>query len=204
MASTIVNAPCTVPSIKGFDSQNYVGLRPISSVKFNSGRTSVSGRSQRLFVMRASERHNGHVTKIEMSIEECEAAVVAGNVPDAPPVPPRPAAPVGTPVIQPLQLSRRPRRNRKSPALRASFQEMSISPANFVYPLFIHEGQEDTPIGAMPGCYRLGWRHGLVEEVAKARDVGVNSIVLFPKVPCSEVSHRGSNTICSIHTQADH
>ncbi|XP_056166005.1 delta-aminolevulinic acid dehydratase, chloroplastic-like isoform X2 [Syzygium oleosum] len=35
----------------------------------------------------------------------------------------------------------------------------------------------------MPGCYRLGWRHGLVEEVAKARDVGVNSIVLFPKVP---------------------
>ena len=26
-------------------------------------------------------------------------------------------------------------------------------------------GEEDTPIGAMPGCYRLGWRHGLVEEV---------------------------------------
>ncbi|XP_022895395.1 delta-aminolevulinic acid dehydratase, chloroplastic-like [Olea europaea var. sylvestris] len=35
----------------------------------------------------------------------------------------------------------------------------------------------------MPGCYRLGWRHGLVEEVSEARDVGVNSIVLFPKVP---------------------
>ncbi|XWS23723.1 hypothetical protein CRYUN_Cryun28dG0039700 [Craigia yunnanensis] len=113
-----------------------------------------------------------------MSIEECEATVVAGNVPEAPPVPPKPATPVGTPFIQPLQLSRRPRHNRKSPALRASFQETSISPANFVYPLFIHEGQEDTPIGAM-----LGWRHGLVVEVAKARDVGVNSIVLFPKVP---------------------
>lgn len=26
-------------------------------------------------------------------------------------------------------------------------------------------GEEDTPIGAMPGCYRLGWRHGLVQEV---------------------------------------
>lgn len=26
-------------------------------------------------------------------------------------------------------------------------------------------GEEDTPIGAMPGCYRLGWRHGLLEEV---------------------------------------
>ncbi|MBA0623877.1 hypothetical protein Godav_009312 [Gossypium davidsonii] len=204
MASTIVNAPCTVPSVKGFETQNYVGLRPISSLRFNSGRTSTSGRSRGLFVVRACERHDGHVKKIEMSIEECEAAVVAGNAPEAPPVPPKPAAPVGTPVIKPYQLTRRPRRNRKSPALRASFQETSISPANFVYPLFIHEGwyswilyvltstlvlfprpagQEDTPIGAMPGCYRLGWRHGLVEEVAKARDVGVNSIVLFPKVP---------------------
>ncbi|XVF39306.1 hypothetical protein PTKIN_Ptkin01aG0024200 [Pterospermum kingtungense] len=184
MASTIVNAPCMVPSVKGFDSQNYVGLRPISGLKFSSGRTSISGRCQRLFVVRASERRDdGHVKKVEISVEECEAAVVAGNVPEAPPVPPKPAAPVGTPLIQPLQLSRRPRRNRKSPVLRASFQETSISPANFVYPLFIHEGQEDTPIGAMPGCYRLGWRHGLVEEVAKAMDVGVKSIVLFPKVP---------------------
>ncbi|KAL0712485.1 hypothetical protein Bca4012_019463 [Brassica carinata] len=69
-----------------------------------------------------------------------------------------------------------------SPTVRAAFQETDISPANFVYPLFIHEGEEDTPIGAMPGCYRLGWRHGLLQEVAKARAVGVNSIVLFPKV----------------------
>ncbi|GAB2212668.1 hypothetical protein Droror1_Dr00020648 [Drosera rotundifolia] len=67
------------------------------------------------------------------------------------------------------QISRRPRRNRKSPALRASFQETNLSPANLVYPLFIHEGKEDTPIGAMPGCYRLGWGHGLVEEVCQAQ-----------------------------------
>lgn len=26
-------------------------------------------------------------------------------------------------------------------------------------------GEEDVPIGAMPGCFRLGWRHGLIEEV---------------------------------------
>lgn len=37
-------------------------------------------------------------------------------------------------------LNRRPRRNRKSPVLRAAFQETHLSPANFVYPLFIHEG----------------------------------------------------------------
>lgn len=26
-------------------------------------------------------------------------------------------------------------------------------------------GEMDSPIGAMPGCSRLGWRHGLIEEV---------------------------------------
>ncbi|KAL3638825.1 Delta-aminolevulinic acid dehydratase 1, chloroplastic [Castilleja foliolosa] len=122
------------------------------------------------------------VKKEGKSDEELEAEVVAGNIPESPPVPPKPAAPAGTPVSS-LSISRRPRRNRRTPALRAAFQETSLSPANFVYPLFIHEGEEYTPIGAMPGCYRLGWRHGLVEEVYKARDVGVNSIVLFPKVP---------------------
>ncbi|KAK9698256.1 hypothetical protein RND81_08G091800 [Saponaria officinalis] len=115
--------------------------------------------------------------------EECEAAVVAGNHPPAPTAPPVPKAPPATPVITPLTLCRRPRRNRRSAHHRAAFQETSLSPANLVYPLFLHEGNEDTPIAAMPGCYRLGWRHGLVHQVAQARDVGVNSIVLFPKVP---------------------
>ncbi|CAA6670666.1 unnamed protein product [Spirodela intermedia] len=93
------------------------------------------------------------------------------------------AGPQGTPKITPLDLIKRPRRNRKSPALREAFQETHLSPANFVLPLFIHEGEEDTPIGAMPGCFRLGWRHGLLDEVYKARDVGINSFILFPKVP---------------------
>ncbi|WVZ78604.1 hypothetical protein U9M48_026289 [Paspalum notatum var. saurae] len=116
------------------------------------------------------------------TIEECEADAVAGRFPAPPPLV-RPKAPEGTPEIRPLDMTKRPRRNRKSPTLRAAFQETTISPANFVLPLFIHEGEDDAPIGAMPGCYRLGWRHGLLEEVYKARDVGVNSFVLFPKVP---------------------
>ncbi|CAK7346963.1 unnamed protein product [Dovyalis caffra] len=183
MASSIFNAPCTVPAVKG---KNYFGLKPTvpSKLRFNvAKKTSIEGCPKVVFIVRACEKKDGPIKKLGLSDAECEAAVAAGNVPKAPPVPPKPAAPAGTPVVPSLPLSRRPRRNRKSPAMRASFQETSISAANFVYPLFIHEGQEDTPIGAMPGCYRLGWRHGLVEEVAKARDVGVNSIVLFPKVP---------------------
>ncbi|KAL3701932.1 hypothetical protein R1sor_019954 [Riccia sorocarpa] len=117
------------------------------------------------------------------SVEECEAAVVAGNAPSAPPPPPKPRAPQGTPTVSTLHLPSRPRRNRKSLALRNAFQETVLTPANFILPLFVHEGETNSPIRAMPGCDRLGWRHGLLEEVSKARDVGVNSVVLFPKVP---------------------
>ncbi|KAK1273338.1 hypothetical protein QJS04_geneDACA018996 [Acorus gramineus] len=113
---------------------------------------------------------------------ECTGAFVLGEAPSVPLLR-RPSSPSRTPCVTHLTWSKRPRRNRKSAVLRASFQETQLSPANFVLPLFIHEGEEDTPIGAMPGCYRLGWRHGLLEEVYKARDVGINSVVLFPKIP---------------------
>ncbi|XP_024389887.1 delta-aminolevulinic acid dehydratase, chloroplastic-like [Physcomitrium patens] len=125
------------------------------------------------------------------TIEECEADVVAGNAPAAPPVPAKPKAPEGTPRISPLVMPARPRRNRRSAALRAAFQETTVSPANFILPLFVHEGEQNAPIGAMPGCQRLGWRHGLIDEVYKARDVGVNNVVLFPKVPDALKSSTG-------------
>ncbi|XP_078182343.1 delta-aminolevulinic acid dehydratase, chloroplastic-like [Carex rostrata] len=131
--------------------------------------------------VRASSEQDGSI-KTSRTLEECEAAAVAGNIPAPPPLV-KPAGPKGTPKIKPLDLARRPRRNRRSPALRSAFQETTLSPANFVLPLFIHEGELDTPIGAMPGCFRLGWQHGLIAEVSKARDVGVNSFVLFPKIP---------------------
>ncbi|KAL7246250.1 hypothetical protein ACSBR2_001384 [Camellia fascicularis] len=186
MASTVVNFSCNVGSFKGLDCAYYVyvGLKPSVNQNFVCVRPLNKACTRRLFVVRASETREGPMKKMGLSDEECEAAVVAGNVPEAPLVPPMPAAPVGTPVVSSLvPLNRRPRRNRKSPALRAAFQETSLTPANFVYPLFIHEVEEDTPIEAMPGCYRLGWRHGLMEEASKAWDVGVNSVVLFPKVP---------------------
>lgn len=163
-----------------------VPSRPLQTRHLNFGRAAIKPRPRRCtLVASANGAREGPIRKMGMSDQECEAAVVAGNVPYAPPVPPRAAPPPGTPVVPSLPLKRRPRRNRKSVALRESFQETNLSPSNLVYPLFIHEGEEDTPIGAMPGCYRLGWRHGLLEEVTKARDVGVNSVVLFPKVPDS-------------------
>lgn len=72
----------------------------MSKVSIASSRIATSQR--RNLVIRASESGNGHAKKLGMSDAECEAAVAAGNVPDAPPVPPKPAAPAGTPIVQPL------------------------------------------------------------------------------------------------------
>ncbi len=91
-----------------------------------------------------------------------------------------------------LPLSARPRRNRKSPAIRAWHRETWLSADHFVYPLFIHAGAEDQPIGAMPGCSRLS-PDGLLREVEGALEDGVKSVVLFPAEPDSHKSPRGDH-----------
>ncbi|CAM8985655.1 unnamed protein product [Rhodiola kirilowii] len=181
--TAVINCPSGVRALMGLD--HGVGLKPTAGLNSGVRVLPIKQRlPRRMFVVKAtSSSGNDAVRKTVKSIEESEADVVAGNAPQAPPPPPKAAAPAGTPVVPSLPLGKRPRRNRRTAVLRSAFQETHMSPSNFVYPLFIHEGEEDTPIGAMPGCYRLGWRHGLVEEVAKARDVGINSIIMFPKVP---------------------
>ncbi|HFE44731.1 MAG TPA: hypothetical protein ENJ18_04440, partial [Nannocystis exedens] len=76
----------------------------------------------------------------------------------------------------------RPRRNRKNPVVRAFQRETTLGPEHLIYPLFIHGDDRDVPIKAMPGCSRL-CRAGLFREIAAARSVGVNSVVLFPAIP---------------------
>ena len=46
-----------------------------------------------------------------------------------------------------------------------------LTPANFIYPIFVHDGEDDIPIESMPGQSRLGWK------------TGVNQVVVFPKTP---------------------
>ena len=80
-----------------------------------------------------------------------------------------------------MELTYRPRRLRRTPALRSMVRETSLSPADFIYPLFVHEGATNEPIGAMPGCQRWSLE-GLVQEVGRAWDLGIRCVVLFPKV----------------------
>ena len=80
-----------------------------------------------------------------------------------------------------MEITYRPRRLRRSPALRAMVRENQLLPADFIYPLFVHEGAEVEPIGAMPGANRWSLDR-LSAEVQRAWDLGIRCVVLFPKV----------------------
>lgn len=80
-----------------------------------------------------------------------------------------------------MELTYRPRRLRRTPALRGMVREHNLSAADFIYPLFVHEGADIEPISAMPGASRWSLS-ALTGEVQRAWDLGVRCIVLFPKV----------------------
>lgn len=86
-----------------------------------------------------------------------------------------------SPSLLPFDLPHRPRRNRKSPAIRGLVRETGLAPAHFVYPLFIQEGSRSDAIASMPGCRR--WcLEDLVGEVGAAAAAGVRAVVLFPAI----------------------
>ena len=74
---------------------------------------------------------------------------------------------------------RRLRRLRRTEALRRLVRETALSPADFVYPLFVTHGRDiRTPIGPMPGQFQLSLDH-LLEEVAEAEGLGIPAVLLF-------------------------
>jgi porphobilinogen synthase len=71
------------------------------------------------------------------------------------------------------------RRLRKTAALRGMFRETSLSPADFIYPLFIVEGENvKKEISSMPAQFQLSIDHAL-RECEELTSLDVNSIILF-------------------------
>lgn len=78
----------------------------------------------------------------------------------------------------------RPRRNRRSSAVRAMVQETHLSPAHLVLPLFLsaEPGNNRQEIASLPGHARLGL-DALLREIDESMQLGINSFILFPAVP---------------------
>ncbi len=85
----------------------------------------------------------------------------------------------------------RPRRNRRSEALRGFIRETELSPHHLVLPAFVHEHPEPHPIASMPGHSRLGIE-GIVELAKRGRGLGVLGMALFPAISENKKDPRGS------------
>jgi porphobilinogen synthase len=73
----------------------------------------------------------------------------------------------------------RPRRLRRTPALRAAVRETVLTPAHLVAPLFVKEGIADPqPVASMPGVAQHTL-DSLAAEVKELRAAGVSSFLLF-------------------------
>jgi len=73
----------------------------------------------------------------------------------------------------------RPRRLRRTAAIRDMVRETTLDPADFVYPLFVRHGEGiRSEIASMPGNFHLSVDR-LLEEAAAAREDGVRAVILF-------------------------
>jgi porphobilinogen synthase len=78
-----------------------------------------------------------------------------------------------------LKLTRRLRRLRSSPAMRALVRETRLSPDMFVLPLFVCEGEGvRREVPSMPGVFNLSVDEA-VRETAAAKADGINAVLLF-------------------------
>lgn len=81
-----------------------------------------------------------------------------------------------------LDLTRRPRRMRRTEALRALGRETEVRPHNLIQPLFVIDGSgKPEPIESMPGMSRLPIPQ-LIEMCRELLDLGVSTVALFPKL----------------------
>jgi porphobilinogen synthase len=77
-------------------------------------------------------------------------------------------------------ITRRPRRNRQSAAIRALAQETTVSVNDLIFPMFIVEGSGvRSEVKSMPGIYRYSL-DTLLEELKEVTDLGISCIDLFP------------------------
>ncbi|HEY0832796.1 MAG TPA: porphobilinogen synthase [Azospirillum sp.] len=82
----------------------------------------------------------------------------------------------------------RPRRNRADDWTRRLVAEKTLSVDDLIWPVFAIEGRNRRePVASMPGVERLTIDL-LVEAVARAGDLGVPCIALFPVVPAEKKS----------------
>lgn len=77
---------------------------------------------------------------------------------------------------------RRPRRNRASAAIRDLAQETTLSTNDFIFPLFLLEGEnKKSEVNSMPGIFRLS-EDLMLKEIEECLKLGIKGFDVFPVV----------------------
>lgn len=85
-----------------------------------------------------------------------------------------------TPKPLDINLPQRPRRLRRTSALRGLVREHQLSVDDLIQPLFVKDGNDEpTVIASMPGCFRLNLED-LIKEIKELDRLGVPAVALFP------------------------
>lgn len=80
------------------------------------------------------------------------------------------------------ELIRRPRRLRRTPAIRDMVRETVLTPEDLIAPLFVIDGEgEPEPVESMPGVSRLTIPD-LIRECRELRGLGIPAAALFPRM----------------------
>jgi len=85
----------------------------------------------------------------------------------------------------------RMRRARRTASLRALTAETMLDPADFIYPVFVLEGENRREaVPSMPGVERKSL-DGILEDAASAAELGIPAMALFPVVDDKRKSLNG-------------
>ena len=94
-----------------------------------------------------------------------------------------------------LNLTRRPRRMRRTASLRALACETEVLPKHLIQPVFVIEGEgAPEPIESMPGIFRLSIAD-LIKECRELVSLGISGVALFPKLDASLKSDDGREAL---------
>jgi len=86
----------------------------------------------------------------------------------------------------------RHRRLRQADWARRLVGETSLRPADFIWPLIVHDGDEDrVPVPSMPGVDRLSVK-AVAEAAREAEQLGIPAIALFPHINAGRKDPWGS------------
>jgi porphobilinogen synthase len=89
----------------------------------------------------------------------------------------------------------RPRRLRQADWIRRLVRETTLTPADLVWPIVVHDGSDArVPVASMPGVDRLDVAEA-VKAAREARDLGIPMVAVFPNIDGARKDGTGSEAL---------